>query len=75
MNSEYDNTQIYITTEELAQRYGLASETVKRWRYKGYGPPYHKARQFARSPKASRIRYKMTDVIEWERLNGIFPVK
>ncbi len=31
----------YFTTEQLASRYGMHPDSIRRWRYKGYGPEFY----------------------------------
>lgn len=48
-----------LSGRELAERWGLSTKTLDRWRNKGDGPPYLKF--------GSAVRYRMEDVIEFER--------
>lgn len=48
-----------LTGRELAERWGLSTKTLDRWRNTGDGPPYLK---FGRA-----VRYRMEDVIEFEQ--------
>jgi predicted DNA-binding transcriptional regulator AlpA len=49
----------WISRQELADRYGLPVKTPAEWASKGTGPRYGK---FGR-----HVRYRMSDVIDWER--------
>lgn len=49
----------HLTVEELARRVGVSTHTVYRWNSRGGGPPYMKLGRHA--------RYRLTDVIAWER--------
>lgn len=53
-----------LTTEELAQRWGLSQRTLKDWRRREIGPAY------LRMPTASggraTIRYHLAEVTRWE---------
>ncbi len=35
-------TTIFLTQEDLANRWGLAPNTLSQWRWNGRGPIYHK---------------------------------
>ncbi|HET6815311.1 MAG TPA: helix-turn-helix domain-containing protein [Actinomycetota bacterium] len=49
-----------LSTNQLAERYHVRPETVRRWRSKGQGPPY--------VVLSSRlVRYPLAAVEEWER--------
>lgn len=48
-----------LSGRELAERWGLSTKTLDRWRNTGDGPPYLK---FGRA-----VRYRMEDVIEFEQ--------
>jgi hypothetical protein len=50
----------WITRQELADRYGVPVKTPAEWASKGTGPRYAK---FGR-----HVRYRLSDVIDWERL-------
>lgn len=69
-----DDTNTYLTTEDLAVRYGLKADTIKRWRVGNRGPAFYKAAQFGLNPKAARVRYKLADVLAWEQSNNITPI-
>lgn len=69
-----DDINTYLTTEELAVRYDLKPDTIKRWRMNGRGPAFYKAKQFAINPRAPRIRYKLADILAWEQSNNITPI-
>ena len=57
----------FLTTEDLAVRYDLKPDTIKRWRVRGRGPTFYKAGQIAIDPRTPRIRYKLADVLAWEQ--------
>ena len=69
-----DDTNTYLTTEDLAKRYELKTTTIKRWRSKKTGPMYYKVGALGRSPKTPLIRYKLADVLAWEQSNNITPI-
>ena len=49
----------WISRQELAERYGLPLKTPAEWASKGTGPRYAR---FGR-----HVRYRMSDVVDWER--------
>lgn len=58
--SEMATTRDWLTPEEVGERIGLTTATLKKWRVTGDGP------KFARlSPR--RVVYFIADVLEWER--------
>lgn len=63
---QYENN-VYITGAQLAQRYGLHPRTPANWRLEGKGPRYRKI-------GAKAIRYRLTDVLAWERHGDRFKV-
>lgn len=54
--------QQMLTTEELAERWRVATITIRRWRMDGSGPPYVKLGAGAKS----RVVYLLKDIEEWE---------
>tara|TARA_Y100001951_G_C11131757_1_gene178615 strand:+ start:238 stop:456 length:219 start_codon:yes stop_codon:yes gene_type:complete len=63
----------YLTTQQLAERYGLSPNTIKSWRAREYGPEYYELPFVAfGTPK---IRYQLHKVLAWEEANQITPIK
>lgn len=58
----------FLTTEQLAARLGLKPATIKGWRYRGIGPEWHELPRIDRSPRTSRVRYRLEDVKRWESI-------
>jgi hypothetical protein len=54
--------EIFLTTEDLANRLKLQPATLRYWRHKGKGPRYLKLGQGS----AAHVRYGLSDVIKWE---------
>lgn len=48
----------HLTTEELAERLGMAPETLRDWRKYGRGPSYIK--------EGRAIRYPLAEIEAWE---------
>ena len=52
-----------LTTQQLADRWGISSQTLENWRSQGKGPKYVKL-----GPgKSSPIVYRLADVEKYER--------
>ena len=56
---------LYLTTDQLAERLGLAPITVETWRKRGKGPPY------VRLGRA--VRYRISDVEAWAESQLVTP--
>lgn len=52
-------TEAVLTTDQLAERYGVSVRTVAAWRARGEGPPHLKI--------GRRIFYAVRQVEEWEK--------
>lgn len=48
----------WLSNEDLAERYGVSVETVRKWRHRGTGPM---AVVFGR-----RVRYSLDEIERWE---------
>jgi hypothetical protein len=53
---------VMLTTEELARRWRMNENTLRRWRLDGSGPNYIK---MGEGPKSS-VRYRLTDIENFE---------
>ena len=62
----------FLTTEQLADRYGLSPITIKRWRARDYGPEFYELPLVPYG--TTRIRYHIHKVLEWEEANTITPI-
>ena len=56
-----------LTTDQLAQRWGVSHGTLKNWRSEGKGPPYIKI------DGMRSVRYRMTDIIHYEEKYLVTP--
>ena len=65
----------FFTTEQLASRYGKTPQTIRKWRYKGYGPEFYELSFEAISYGNPRVRYDLHKVLAWEEANGITPIE
>ncbi len=52
----------WLSPAELATRWGLAVRTIHDMNYRGTGPRY-----FRTGPSNGRVRYRLADVLAWER--------
>lgn len=69
-----DDINTYLTTEDLAVRYGVKPNTIQHWRCRGQGPIFYKRKSIALGPRQPQIRYKLADVLAWEQSNNITPI-
>ena len=49
---------IFLTTDELALRYRVKTQTLRKWRGEGKGPRFTKL--------GSRVVYPMDEVLKWD---------
>ena len=59
------NPTIFLTDEQLAERWQCHRQTLIRWRTKGTGPKFVKIN--------NQIRYKLSDVEAFEEANTVTP--
>ena len=64
----------YLTTEQLAERYGKNPITIKAWRWKNYGRPYFTLKPTEVPKGQPRTRYPLNDLLVWEEINNITPI-
>lgn len=57
-----------LTSKQLAIRWGLAENTIRKWRVAGIGPAYMKLGD----GRSAEVRYRIVDVEQWEK-DGIVP--
>jgi predicted DNA-binding transcriptional regulator AlpA len=62
----------FITTSNLATRWGLTYSAIYKWRLRGYGPKFHKM--------GNRVVYRLEEVEEFEnskrcRSTSEYPLK
>lgn len=55
--------EIFLTTQELADRWGLSPRTLDNWRAQDKGPKYLK---IGGDSFKSTVLYKLRDVVEYE---------
>jgi excisionase family DNA binding protein len=50
---------VYLTPDQVAERYQVSEATLKEWRYKGTGPEYIRL--------GRHVRYPATALERWEQ--------
>jgi len=55
------NAQKFLTQDEVANMLGLASCTLRKWRWEGKGPKYLKL--------GSRVLYRESDILDYTNAN------
>lgn len=68
-------TEAFLTTEQLAARWGLRPATIKNQRARGTGPPYVTLPRLATPVGMPRVRYALAQVLAFEEANNITPIK
>jgi len=56
-------TATFLTTNEVAERFRIKPQTVRRWRMRGCGPRWVRIG----NPIKGRVLYRLSDVENWER--------
>jgi transposase-like protein len=57
-------TREFLSTAELAARWGVSAQTLRNWRAAGQGPPF-----FQPTGPGGKTLYKLLDVEAWEQVN------
>lgn len=57
-----NNTEVFITPEQLAARWQMSKDTLANWRIKKHGPSYTKIG----AGRNTKVLYKIADIIEFE---------
>jgi hypothetical protein len=65
---------LFLTTEQLAVRWGLKPSTIKAQRLRKQGPPHYTVPRFGLPLGESRVRYALADVLAFEEANSITPL-
>ena len=68
-------TEASLTTEQLAERWGLSPATIKHWRSRHVGPPYLPMPPLGTPYGTPRVRYQLHQVLAFEEANHITPIK
>jgi hypothetical protein len=64
----------YLTTEQLAERWGLKPSTIKYQRSRGQGPSYYAVPRLLCPRGQPRVRYNLPDVLAFEETHSITPI-
>jgi hypothetical protein len=64
----------YLTSDQLAARWGLSPATIKGQRARGIGPVYYTIPRISAPSGASRVRYPLSQVLAFEEANSITPL-
>ena len=64
----------FLTTDELAARWGLSPATIKGQRARGIGPVYYTIPRNSAPRGTSRVRYPLAQVLAFEESNSITPL-
>jgi hypothetical protein len=67
-------TEPFLTTDELAARWGLKPAAIKNQRARGIGPAYITAPRIGLPAGTPRVRYPLAQVLAFEEANGITPL-
>jgi len=68
-------TEASLTTEQLAERWGLSPATIKHWRSRDVCPPYVTMPRLGTPYGTPRVRYQLHQVLAFEEANHITPIK
>lgn len=55
---------VRLTTEQLAEMWGMTADHLEVWRMRGKGPKFIKLGDDPRAP----VRYRMSDILEYEKI-------
>ena len=66
-------TEPYLTTDQLAIRWGLRPSAIKNQRRHGIGPSYYTIPRIGFPAGTPRIRYPLAQVLAFEEANQITP--
>ena len=75
-----EHDQPYLSTKDLAERYGITQRTIKKWRTrtrrgKAEGPEWYSVPRQATALGSPLIRYPLPQLLAWEETNSIIPIK
>ena len=59
-----------LTPRELAERWGMSADTLKKWRCVKKGPPFIKLGGKNKEGRDS-VRYRLADVLAYENKNEV----
>ena len=68
-------TEPYLTTDQLARRWGLTKNALKSQRRRKQGPSYYMVNRLGLPLGESLVRYKLADVLAFELAYSITPLQ
>ena len=68
-------TEPFLTTDELAARWGLKPAAIKNQRARGIGPSYFTTSRIGFPAGTPRVRYPLAQILAFEEANNITPVQ
>jgi hypothetical protein len=68
-------TEAYLSTEQLAARWGLRPSAIKNQRARGVGPPYITLPRLATPAGTPRVQYPLAQLLAFEEANHITPLQ
>lgn len=57
-----DGERVYLTPNNLSERWGVSKQTLSNWRHTGKGPKFHHG-----VVPGTRVIYWLTDIEEYEK--------
>jgi hypothetical protein len=66
-------TEPFLTTDQLAARWGLQPAAIKNQRARGIGPSYYTISRIGFPAGTPRVRYPLSQVLAFEEANQITP--
>lgn len=67
-------TEPYLTTDQLAARWGMKPSSIKNQRARGIGPVYFTVPHKCTPAGTPRVRYLLSQVLAFEEANHITPL-
>jgi hypothetical protein len=67
-------TEPYLTSDQLAARWGLSPTTIKGQRARGIGPVYYTVSRSYLPAGTPVVRYPLAQVLAFEESNSITPL-
>jgi hypothetical protein len=68
-------TEPFLTTDQLAARWGLKPAAIKNQRARGIGPSYYTIGRVGFPVGTPRVRYPLAQVLAFEDANNITPLR
>jgi hypothetical protein len=68
-------TEPFLTTEQLAARWGLKPSAIKNQRARGIGPTYYTLPLIGTPAGTPRVRYPLAQILAFEEAHNITPLQ